>query len=112
MKLSNTLLGLAVGLFVSSASALSLGEAHGRVLLGKPLDLVFDIHTDPGTELNLACVRASVQAGETFIDNSRLRITALPVLAGANGILLRPVLGGTGLLELAYGVLLGLGLAL
>ena len=82
MKLSNTLLGLAVGLFVSSASALSLGEAHGRVLLGKPLDLVFDIHTDPGTELNLACVRASVQAGETFIDNSRLRITALPVLAG------------------------------
>lgn len=37
---------------------------------------------------------------------------ALPVLAGANGILLRPVLGGTGLLELAYGVLLGLGLAL
>lgn len=37
---------------------------------------------------------------------------ALSVLAGANGILLRPVLGGTGLLELAYGVLLGLGLAL
>ena len=52
------------------------------MLLGKPLDLVFDIHTDPGTELNLACVRASVQAGETFIDNSRLRITALPGLAG------------------------------
>ena len=39
-------------------------------------------------------------------------LLALPVLAGANGILLRPVLGGTGLLELAYGVLLGLGLAL
>ena len=82
MKLSNTLLGLAVGLFASSASALSLGAAHGEVVLGRPLDLVFDIHTDPGTELNLACVRASVQAGETFIDNSRLRITALPVLAG------------------------------
>lgn len=39
-------------------------------------------------------------------------LLALPVLAGARGVLLRPVLGGTGLLELGYGVLLGLGLAL
>ena len=39
-------------------------------------------------------------------------LLALPVLAGAGGVLLRPVLGGTGLLELAYGVLLGIGLAL
>lgn len=34
------------------------------------------------------------------------------VLLGARGALLRPVLAGTGFLELAYGVLLGLGLAL
>lgn len=34
------------------------------------------------------------------------------VLLGARGALLRPVLAGTGLLELGYGVLLGLGLAL
>ena len=34
------------------------------------------------------------------------------VLLGARGVLLRPVLAGTGLLELAYGALLGLGLAL
>lgn len=34
------------------------------------------------------------------------------VLAGARGIALVPVLGATGLLELAFGVLLGLGLAL
>jgi len=33
------------------------------------------------------------------------------VLAGARGLLLRPVLAGTGTLELGYGVLLGLGLA-
>lgn len=38
-------------------------------------------------------------------------ILAITVLAGARGVLLRPVLAGTGLLELAYGVLLGLGLA-
>jgi 1,4-dihydroxy-2-naphthoate octaprenyltransferase len=37
---------------------------------------------------------------------------AVTVLLGARGVLLVPVLAGTGLLELGYGVLLGLGLAL
>ena len=52
------------------------------MLLGRPLDLVFDIYTDPGMELDVACVRASGQAGETSIDSSRLRVTAQPVIAG------------------------------
>ena len=39
-------------------------------------------------------------------------ILAGTVLLGARGVLLRPVLAGTGMLELGYGVLLGLGLAL
>lgn len=39
-------------------------------------------------------------------------ILAITVLAGARGVLLRPVLAGTGMLELGYGVLLGLGLAI
>ncbi|GIG38902.1 1,4-dihydroxy-2-naphthoate polyprenyltransferase [Cellulomonas phragmiteti] len=39
-------------------------------------------------------------------------LLAVGVLAGARGIALVPVLGGTGMLELAFGVLLGLGLAL
>ncbi|KGM08523.1 1,4-dihydroxy-2-naphthoate polyprenyltransferase [Cellulomonas bogoriensis] len=34
------------------------------------------------------------------------------VLLGARGVLLRPVLAGTGMLELGYGVLLGVGLAM
>jgi len=38
-------------------------------------------------------------------------VLAVGVLAGARGIALVPVLGGTGVLELAFGVLLGLGLA-
>ena len=76
------MLGLAVGLFASHAAALSLGAAHGQVVLGRPIDLVFDIHTDPGSELDVACVKASAQAGETQVDSSRLQITALPVVAG------------------------------
>lgn len=39
-------------------------------------------------------------------------ILSITVLAGARGVLLRPVLAGTGMLELGYGVLLGLGLAI
>lgn len=39
-------------------------------------------------------------------------ILAITVLAGARGVLLKPVLAGTGMLELGYGVLLGLGLAI
>jgi 1,4-dihydroxy-2-naphthoate octaprenyltransferase len=39
-------------------------------------------------------------------------VLAVPVLLGARGRALVPVLAGTGLLELAFGVLLGLGLAL
>jgi 1,4-dihydroxy-2-naphthoate polyprenyltransferase len=38
-------------------------------------------------------------------------LLAITVRAGARGVLLVPVLAGTGLLELGYGVLLGLGLA-
>ncbi|GAA1716335.1 1,4-dihydroxy-2-naphthoate polyprenyltransferase [Isoptericola hypogeus] len=39
-------------------------------------------------------------------------LLVVPVIAGAQGRLLVPVLAGTGMFELAYGVLLGLGLAL
>ncbi|ACZ29489.1 1,4-dihydroxy-2-naphthoateoctaprenyltransferase [Xylanimonas cellulosilytica DSM 15894] len=39
-------------------------------------------------------------------------LLSLPVLAGARGRLLVPVLAGTGMYELAYGVLLAVGLAL
>lgn len=38
-------------------------------------------------------------------------VLIVTVLLGARGVLLRPVLAGTGMLELAFGVLLGLGLA-
>lgn len=39
-------------------------------------------------------------------------LLVVPVVAGAKGRLLVPVLAGTGMFELAYGLLLGLGLAL
>ena len=39
-------------------------------------------------------------------------LLTLPVIAGARGLLLVPVLAGTGMYELGFGLLLGIGLAI
>lgn len=82
VKFSNILLGLGSGVFACGAAALSLGDARGTVVLGRPIDLVFDVLTDSGTDLDAACITATAVAGETRIDSSRLRIVAQPVVAG------------------------------
>ncbi len=60
----------------------------------------------------LACAPAAPGALLVLLLTLPVGILSVTVLAGARGILLRPVLAGTGLLELGYGVLLGIGLAL
>jgi 1,4-dihydroxy-2-naphthoate polyprenyltransferase len=84
--------------------AVRLGEHRARrlyaVLLGVPLLLaVACAFVAPWTLLVLALVPPAV-------------LLAVTVRVGARGVALVPVLAGTGMLELAYGVLLGLGLAL
>lgn len=59
-----------------------------------------------------ACALAAPAALLVLIVTPGAVVLAVTVLLGARGVLLRPVLAGTGLLELAYGVLLGLGLAI
>ena len=57
-------------------------------------------------------VRDAVDAARPAAARARRSSLAVTVLLGARGRALVPVLAGTGLLELAFGVLLGLGLAL
>lgn len=61
-----------------NAVALSLGNAHGTVVLGRPIDLVFDVHTDPGMAVDSACIVADAVAGETKIESARLRVMPQP----------------------------------
>lgn len=61
-----------------NAVALSLGNAHGAVVLGRPIDLVFDVHTDPGMAVDSACIVADAVAGETKIEGVRLRVMPQP----------------------------------
>ena len=72
------------------------------------------VHTTLTLTLLLAvvCAFASPWALGTLVLLLPAVLLTLPVIAGARGPLLVPVLAGTGLFELAYGVLLGVGLAL
>jgi 1,4-dihydroxy-2-naphthoate octaprenyltransferase len=62
--------------------------------------------------LGLACALVAPWSLLVLLLAVPMGILSGTVLLGARGVLLRPVLAGTGALELAYGVLLGLGLAL
>lgn len=62
--------------------------------------------------LAVVCAFASPWALATLLLLLPAALLSVPVIAGARGPLLVPVLAGTGLYELAYGVLLGVGLAL
>ena len=62
--------------------------------------------------LGAACVVAAPWALLVLLLLAPVVVLAGVVLAGARGVALVPVLAGTGLVQLAYGVLLGLGLAL
>ncbi|MDF1484389.1 hypothetical protein PY257_04205 [Ramlibacter sp. H39-3-26] len=76
MKLRNTLLGAGLGLVAGWATALSLGDARGTVVLGQPLDLVFDVQMDAGADAAASCVSADVYAGDAQIPASRVRVVA------------------------------------
>ncbi|WP_182112116.1 MULTISPECIES: 1,4-dihydroxy-2-naphthoate polyprenyltransferase [unclassified Actinotalea] len=60
----------------------------------------------------LACALAAPWSVLVLLVAVPAGILAGTVLLGARGVLLKPVLAGTGLLELGYGVLLGLGLSI
>ena len=71
------------GLFALSltASALSLGQSQGQVVLGAPLDLVFELQTDAGRDVAESCVGAELLLGERRVAGSRVHITPLPARA-------------------------------
>lgn len=80
VRISNALLGATLTLVASSAAALSLGNSRGTVVLGAPIDLVFEVVPDPGNDVASSCVVAELTSGENRIGDSRVRVT--PVAAG------------------------------
>ena len=82
VKISKSLLSIGLLLGATSAAALSLGEVRGSVVLGRPLDVLFDVQPDPGTALDPACLTATATLGDTRIDSARMQISVLPAAAG------------------------------
>ncbi len=84
--------------------AVRLGDTRARVvylwLVGLPV------------LLGVACAFAAPWSLLVVLLVPAVAVLAVAVRAGARGIALVPVLAGTGMLQLGYGVLLGLGLAL
>lgn len=61
---------------VSQVSALSLGNSQGRVQLGSPLDLLFQVHADAGQTAQSSCLSADVWMGDTPLASSQVLLTA------------------------------------
>lgn len=64
------------------ASALSMGNGRGAVVIGSPVDLIFDIQPDQGSDVASSCIGATLVAGDTPISASRVRLTPQPESAG------------------------------
>ena len=65
----------------SGVAALSLGPSRGAVVLGSPIDLMFEVRPDAGKDLASSCLSARLVSGANTISDSRVQVT--PVLGGA-----------------------------
>ena len=82
MNFRNTLLAVGVALTTCGAAALSLGESRGTVVLGRPLNLVFELQLDTAESADDACVTANISLGDNRLADSSVRITAMPAQSG------------------------------
>ncbi|WP_460534881.1 type IV pilus assembly protein FimV, partial [Giesbergeria giesbergeri] len=82
MKLRPPLLALSAALFTSGAGALSLGGALGNVVLGRPLDIRFQIHADAAAAEGRLCLSAEVLQGEAGMGASLSTVTLQPAQRG------------------------------
>lgn len=78
----NALIAVCLGSTAWGAAALSLGNARGAVVLGRSVDLAFDIHTDPDQTLESACITAKMRSGDNPVADGRVRVTLLPMVPG------------------------------
>lgn len=82
MNIRNTIFGVSLLSAALAASALSLGSSRGSLFIGAPIDLVFDVEPDPGSDLVSACLAATIKAGDGMLSESRIRVTPLAAAPG------------------------------
>lgn len=80
VKIHNALIGAGLCLTATAAAALSLGPAHGTVVLGSVVDLRFDVTPGAGSSDMDACVTAQLVGGSSALPAGRVQVT--PITAG------------------------------
>ncbi|MDP2768718.1 MAG: hypothetical protein Q8O81_02665, partial [Giesbergeria sp.] len=63
MNFRNAFFALALGSSAGAAAALALGPSRGAVLLGRTVDLAFEVQPDSGQSLADACITAEMLSG-------------------------------------------------
>lgn len=74
------IVGACLCTIASGVAALSLGPSRGAVVLGAPIDLMFELRPDAGQDLASSCLSARLVSGASVIADSRVQVT--PVLGG------------------------------
>lgn len=76
--LRNSLIVALLGLLAEVAEALSLGAPQGKVWLGQPIDLGFEVQLDPGMSVDALCPQARLVSGDVAVPAGRVQVSVRP----------------------------------
>ena len=76
--LRNSLIVVVLGLLAEAAEALSLGAPQGKVWLGQPIDLGFEVQLDPGMSVDALCPQARLVSGDVAVPAGRVQVSVRP----------------------------------
>ena len=76
--LRNSLIVALLGLLAEAAEALSLGAPQGKVWLGQPIDLGFEVQLDPGMSVDALCPQVRLVSGDLAVPAGRVQVSVRP----------------------------------
>ncbi|WP_110961090.1 FimV family protein [Acidovorax sp. ST3] len=76
--LRNSLIVALLGLLAEGAEALSLGAPQGKVWLGQPIDLGFEVQLDPGMSVDALCPQVRLVSGDVAVPAGRVQVSVRP----------------------------------
>lgn len=76
--LRNSLIVALLGLLAEAAEALYLGAPQGKVWLGQPIDLGFEVQLDPGMSVDALCPQVRLVSGDVAVPAGRVQVSVRP----------------------------------
>lgn len=76
--LRNSLIVALLGLLAEASEALSLGAPQGKVWLGQPIDLGFEVQLDPGMSVDALCPQVRLVSGDVAVPAGRVQVSVRP----------------------------------